>query len=101
MRLAATKIARFTAGRSFEEYGQDEQLQWSVERGFEIIGEALSKLSKADPDTATRITEWRQIISFRNVLIHGYATVSHRTTWDVVQSELPALLAEVEAMLAQ
>jgi uncharacterized protein with HEPN domain len=57
MRQAATKIARFAAGKTLEQYCQDEQLRWSVERGFEIVGEALSQLHKIDPDTAEHITD--------------------------------------------
>lgn len=54
MRLIATKILRFTHGRTFEQYGVDEQLRWSVERGFEIIGEA-SEILKCGFDRLGRI----------------------------------------------
>jgi len=94
-------VTRFAAGHSFEQYRDDEQLQWSVERGFEIIGEALSQLRKIDASRAEQVTDWRAIISFRNVLIHGYSAVDHRTTWDIVQSELPTLRREVDRMLSE
>ena len=54
-----------------------QQLRWSVERGFEIIGEALSQLRKIHPEIAEGITDWRAIISFRNVLIHAYSVIKH------------------------
>jgi uncharacterized protein YutE (UPF0331/DUF86 family) len=44
-----------------------------VERKFEIIDEALSKLSKANSAIASRIGEHARIIAFRNILTHGYA----------------------------
>lgn len=31
----------------------------------------------------------RDIIAFRNVLIHGYAGIEHRRVWDIAQSALP------------
>lgn len=100
MHDAIVKIARFTAGKTFDAYSNDEQLQWSVERGFEIIGEALTQLRKIDPTIAEGITDWRAIIGFRNVLIHAYSAIDHRKTWDIVQSELPVLRQELEKLLA-
>jgi uncharacterized protein with HEPN domain len=98
---AAMKIARFTAGKTIDQYEDDEQLRWSVERGFEIVGEALSQLRRIDPTTAERISDWRAIIGFRNVLIHAYAAVDHRKTWDIVQTEIPLLLTEVTALSSE
>jgi uncharacterized protein with HEPN domain len=99
MQDAATKIARFAHGKTYDQYASDEQLQWSVERGFEIVGEALSQLRRIDSATAERVTDWKAIIGFRNVLIHGYSAVDCRKTWDIVQSELPVLRRELDALL--
>lgn len=52
---AASRIKRFTAGRSFDDYLDDDMLRAAVERQFEIIGEALNRLSAKDPDTADRV----------------------------------------------
>ena len=41
-RCAAERIIRFTAGRSYDDYLDDDMLRAAVERQFEIIGEALS-----------------------------------------------------------
>ena len=32
-------------------------------------------------------------------MIHGYAVVDDRIVWDVLQTKLPTLLKEVEALL--
>ena len=61
----------------------------AVERKFEIIGEALSQLSKRDPVLAHRVPDFRDIISFRNLLIHGYSVVNQ----DAVRKLLPGLRA--------
>jgi uncharacterized protein with HEPN domain len=50
VREAAERINRFTSGRSFEDYLNDEMLRAAVERQFEIIGEALNQLSKREPE---------------------------------------------------
>jgi len=44
----------------------------AVERSFEIIGEALNRVKKIDPETLEKIHEHRSIISFRNILAHAY-----------------------------
>src|SRR5687768_11657361 len=100
MREAAESIVEFTAGKTLDDYYADKLLRSGVERQFEIAGEALSQLNKVDPATAQRITEYRNIISFRNVLIHGYTAVNHSTTWDIVQNDLPILRKDVDSLLA-
>jgi uncharacterized protein with HEPN domain len=101
MHRACESIAGFTAGKSFDDYARDEQLCFAVERAFEIVGEALSQLGKREPGLLERITEYRQIIGFRNVLIHAYGRISNATTWDIVQNDLPVLRRELEALLAE
>jgi uncharacterized protein with HEPN domain len=69
------------------------------ERQFEIIGEALAQLARLGESLAARISEYRRIIAFRNILIHGYAQVDDRLVWDIVETRLPALRREVAALL--
>ncbi|HWP27626.1 MAG TPA: DUF86 domain-containing protein [Xanthobacteraceae bacterium] len=92
-------MAQFTAGKSFERYRSEPMLRAAVERQFEIIGEALSRLAKYHPALVSRISESRRIIAFRNILIHGYADVDDRLVWDVVETKLPTLRREVGALL--
>ncbi|HPD13441.1 MAG TPA: DUF86 domain-containing protein [Planctomycetota bacterium] len=101
MRQAGALVLDFTAGKTFEDYAGDKLLRSAVQRQFEIIGEALSRLARREPAAAAKITDRRQIISFRNVLIHGDDIVDDQVVWDVVRHKLPALLAEVQALLAE
>lgn len=96
---AADAILRFVAGLDAGSYAETEIAHAAVERKFEIIGEALSKLSKLDPDLARRIPDSHAIVAFRNVLIHGYAAVEHDRVWRIVQTSLPGLRAAVVALL--
>jgi uncharacterized protein with HEPN domain len=75
-------------------------LRSAVERQFEIIGEALSQLAKADSRCAERISEYRRIIAFRNILIHGYAELDTRLVWGVLEAKLPVLYREVTDLLS-
>jgi uncharacterized protein with HEPN domain len=98
---AADAIIGFTRGRTLADYLRDAMLRSAVERQFEIIGEALSQLAKVDPSLAEEIPDLPQVIAFRNVLIHGYATVDHRTVWRTVEEELPALRDTSARLLAR
>ena len=99
IRQAARHIEEFASGESYDEYTRNALLRSAVERQFEIIGEALGKLLKLAPDLVAQISDHKQIIAFRNILIHGYADVDHRVVWAVVSSKLPTLLAELRLLL--
>jgi uncharacterized protein with HEPN domain len=94
--LAADRVARFIAGKSFADY-----LRSAVERQFEIIGEALNRLSRTDPSTAAAIDQLPRVVAFRNILIHGYATVDNKLVWGVVETHLEPLRAKLAQLLAQ
>ena len=96
---AAEHIVQFTAGRTFADYLQDAMLRAAVERKFEIIGEALAQLSARDPSIATHISEYKRIISFRNILVHRYAGVDDQLVWGMMESKLPELRRDVKALL--
>ena len=99
IRLASIDILGFISEKTFHDYENDRMLQSAVERQFEIIGEALSRLSKIDPDTASKISHFQRIISFRNILIHGYDIIENVVVWDVIQQDLPKLHNQVENLL--
>lgn len=80
---AAERIRRFTAGRDRATYPADDLPRSAVERQFEIGGEALAGLRRVDPDLAAAIPDLPRIIAFRNVPIHGYATVDDELAWGV------------------
>jgi uncharacterized protein with HEPN domain len=97
---AASLISQFVAGKTLEDYLKDALLQSGVERQFEIIGEALGQLTKLDQGLAAQVTDYQKIVSFRNVLIHGYADVDDELVWDIVETRLPVLRREVERIIA-
>ncbi|HSV73787.1 MAG TPA: HepT-like ribonuclease domain-containing protein [Chthonomonadales bacterium] len=98
---AAELIAGFTQGKTLAEHEGDAMLRSAVERQFGIIGEALAQLARLNEPLAEGITEYRRMIAFRNILIHGYAEIDHRIVWDIVQSKLPTLRREVAALLEE
>ena len=97
---AAMDIGRFTEGMDSAAFAGDALTQAAVERKFEIIGEALNRLQKAHPELAERIPRLRRIIDFRNLLIHGYASVMPERVWDYAENHVPQLRRIVRALLA-
>ena len=93
-------IQSFVNGISFEVYQSDEKTRLAVERCFEIIGEALNRAYKLDPETVDSITDYRKIISFRNILAHCYDSVEDRLVWGVIEESLPSLLSDVMNLMA-
>lgn len=100
-RRAAALIEGFTSGREWKEYVGDPMLRSAVERQFEIIGEALNRLTKTDPETAGKIADLPRIVSFRNVLIHGYATVDDAIVWEVATQRLHDLIQTLDGLLPE
>jgi uncharacterized protein with HEPN domain len=96
---AGSAVRLFVSGRSFEDYTTDDLLRSAVERKFEIIGEALNRVRRDDPVVLDRIREHRSVISFRNILVHGYDTIDDRIVWSVIQDGLPRLLDDVQQLL--
>ena len=93
---AADLLTDVTRGKTFADYERDAMLRAAVEREFEILGEAMNRLAQIDANMAARMSDYRRIIAFRNVLIHQYTDVDDRLVWDVVETKLPILVREVE-----
>ena len=101
IRQAMIHIFEFTKDKSYSDYNDDELLRSGVERQFEIIGEALNRLSGIDPATVNKIDQHQRIISFRNILIHGYDVIEDTVVWDVIQKNLPVLHKNIQQLLKQ
>ena len=99
IQAAANLVAEFTHGKTFADYVRDAMLRAAVEREFEIIGEAMNQLVKADASVAVLISDYQRIVAFRNILIHQYTDVDDRLVWDIVETKLPVLAREVDALL--
>jgi uncharacterized protein with HEPN domain len=99
IRQACEQILEFTGNKTLHDYKSDRLLRSGVERQFEIIGEAMNRLAKAEPGLANQISHHKRIISFRNILIHGYDLVEDTVVWDVVAKDLPSLHSQIVRLL--
>jgi len=92
-------VLDFTRGKFFSDYQDDLLLRSAVERQFEIAGEALAKLRRIDAQTADTISDLPRVVGFRNVLIHGYATVDDRLVWGVIENHASSLRDALDILL--
>lgn len=78
---------------TFQEYLSDIKTQSAIERQLSILGEAVNKFDKSQPDST--LENARKIVGFRNRLIHTYDAVDPAMVWAIIQKHLPLLKTEV------
>jgi uncharacterized protein with HEPN domain len=101
IRDAAAFILESASDKTLADYRSDRLFRQAIERNFEIIGEAMKRLVRLDPDVAAGIDQHEQIIAFRNLLIHGYDLIDDEQVWKVITEHVPALRRQVQALLSQ
>jgi uncharacterized protein with HEPN domain len=85
------------AKRNFLVFQKDLKTRKAVERNIEIIGEAMDRILKINPEV--KITDSRKIVDTRNRIIHGYDSVSADVLWSIATKYLPILEMEVKKLL--
>lgn len=83
--------------KTFENYKKNSLLKRAIERNLEIIGEAMSRILKEDPEF--QIDNARRIIGLRNQIIHGYDSVSDENIWAIISLYLPKIKSEIEILI--
>lgn len=92
---SGTAIRSYVEGIAFERFVRDRMRYSAAIREFEIIGEAVGKLS-ADVKLAYPDIPWQDVKDFRNLLAHEYFGVDLEIVWNTIQQDLPILLGAVE-----
>ena len=95
---AAREAIGFASGRTSEDLTHDRMLLLSLVKCVEILGEAASRVTEATRESLPEIP-WRDIISMRNRLIHGYFDINTTIVWKTVALELPPLEHALEKVL--
>lgn len=80
----------------FNQYDTDLKTQSAIERQLGIIGEAANKLQKEYLDYA--LENSKQIIGFRNRLIHAYDSIDNSIVWVILKKHLIPLKEEIEKL---
>jgi uncharacterized protein with HEPN domain len=86
------------SGRSRGELETNRQLNLSLVRLLEIVGEAAGHVPLEERVRHPDIP-WPEIVGLRNRLIHGYDPVDFDILWQIVSDDLPPLIAALEKAL--
>ena len=87
--LRIERLKRFAA-RGKDDFLSSEELHDAIERNFEVLGKAASRISDAVRKTHPEVA-WRDVIGFRTILAHDYEDVN----------DLPTLEAQMQIILRE
>jgi uncharacterized protein with HEPN domain len=94
------RIQTLTSGMSYGEFVEDLTRQEAVIRNLEIIGEA-SKSVPHEARSSYPEVDWARIGGLRDVLIHQYFGIDPEIIWDIIQTKLPNLDAQIKKILSE
>ncbi len=85
-------------GQTRGDLDRNRQLNLSLVRLLEIVGEAANRVPMAEQNKLVEIP-WPEVVSLRNRLIHAYDSVDLDIVWQVIQVDLPPLIEVLERTL--
>jgi len=91
---AISKIERYIKNLSYDDFLNDDKTNDAVIRNFEIIGEAANNLSDEICLKYPKIN-WRQVIGFRNRLVHEYFGIDYQIIWKIINENLASLNEQI------
>ena len=82
----------------YDVFEKDDLRRWAVERKTEIMGEAMTRIRREDPDF--QVPNARAIIATRNRLIHSYEFVEPSFLWSLLIRHIPELKKDIENLIS-
>jgi uncharacterized protein with HEPN domain len=93
----AEKVIAYTDGLDQAGFVASGMNYDATVRNLELIGEAAANIPEEIRQKFPQIP-WRMVVATRNKLIHGYLGIDDDTLWSIIQTDVPALLAELHKM---
>lgn len=97
---AAKAALLFVADSNEQGFYENLLIRSAVERQLEILGEALNRLRRTDPELAELVPDLHKIIAMRNILAHEYGVIDCALVWAVVTKRLKPLVGVIDTLLA-
>jgi uncharacterized protein with HEPN domain len=91
----AREALDMTRGRTREDLDEHRELELSLVRLLEIVGEAANRVPDEERARYPGVP-WREIVDFRNRVIHGYDAVDLDIVWEILEKDLPTLVEALQ-----
>jgi uncharacterized protein with HEPN domain len=94
--ISVDRIKRFSSKlNSSEDLIKNEEVCSAILRELGIIGEAMNKILQVKKITSFIKPSWRDIVDFRNIVIHEYFGLNFDEIYKIIKKEIPTLEKEV------
>lgn len=97
---AGRQVLHFAEGLTREQLELDSMRQSAILYQIVIVGEATKRLSQAYRLQYPEIP-WKRIAGLLDILTHQYDRVDVDVIWEVIQQEMPELLAMITPLLPE
>ena len=87
------------SAQGYEHFMASRTHRDAVLRNLQVMAESTQHLSDELKATQPEI-EWREIATFRNILVHDYLGIDLETVWEITQRDIPRLKQAIITMLS-
>lgn len=91
--ISEIEMAESRFGRQYEIFEKDVIFRKFVERNIEILGEAMNRILRINPDI--QVTSARKVVDTRNYVIHAYDSLKPDILWAIVVNHIPRLKSDI------
>ncbi len=96
----AQMAVQLSEGKGRGDLDTEPLLRYSLLHLVCVLGEAANRVSDAGKAKYHHL-EWRDIVSMRNMLIHGYDVVDLDILWKTITEDLPATIHALREALSK
>ena len=96
---AVRRIRRMSDGLRRDQLAADDEKTMALAYQFVVLGEVANRIS-ASCAAAHPEVDWAGVAGFRHRLVHGYDQVDYDVMWNILETDIPALLPELEKIVA-
>jgi len=95
---AAREASGFARDHTRVDLESNRLLGFGLVKLIEIIGEAAAKITREFQEAHPEVPWW-SIVGMRHVLVHDYDRIDLDMAWEVLATDLPALVDALEPLV--
>ncbi len=82
--------------RDYKQFSENFMAVRATERDLMIIGEAVGKILKINPEV--EISSAKHIVGLRNMIVHAYDSIDPTTLWRILIKDIPVLKEDIQRL---